>query len=52
MKLKEIIEFLEGKIPESLALDGDEVGFKRHYDLKQDISKILMVEPTMHWQKP
>lgn len=40
MKLKEIIEFLEGKIPESLALDGDEVGFKRHYDLKQDISKI------------
>lgn len=40
MKLKEIIEFLDGKIPPSLALDGDEVGFKRHYDLKQDISKI------------
>ena len=40
MKLKEIIEFLDGKIPKSLALDSDEVGFKRHYDLEQEITTI------------
>ncbi|MBQ2831783.1 Nif3-like dinuclear metal center hexameric protein [Methanobrevibacter sp.] len=40
MKLKEIIEFLEGKIPESLALENDEVGFKKDYDLEQDITII------------
>ena len=37
MKLKEIIEFLNGKIPESLALDFDEIGFKKDYDLNQEI---------------
>ena len=40
MKLKEIIEFLDGKIPESLALENDEVGFKKDYDLEQDIVTI------------
>ena len=40
MKLKEIIEFLHEKIPESLALSSDEVGFKSDYDLSQDISTI------------
>ena len=40
MKLKEIIEFLDDKIPESLALNTDEVGFKKDYDLNQDISLI------------
>lgn len=40
MKLKEIIEFLDEKIPESLALSSDEVGFKSDYDLSQDISTI------------
>ena len=40
MKLEEIIEFLDEKIPNSLALDSDEVGFKKDYDLNQDISTI------------
>ena len=40
MKLKEIIKFLDEKIPESLALESDEVGFKKDYDLNQDIIKI------------
>ena len=40
MKLKEIIEFLNERIPESLALSSDEVGFKSDYDLSQDISTI------------
>ena len=40
MKLKEIIEFIDGKIPKSLAIDTDEVGFKKDYDLNQDITAI------------
>ena len=40
MKLKEIIEFIDEKIPKSLALDSDEIGFKKDYDLNQDISTI------------
>ena len=40
MKLEEIIEFIDGKIPKSLALDSDEVGFKKDYDLNQDITVI------------
>lgn len=40
MKLKEIIEFLEEKIPKSLALESDEVGFKKDYDLNQEIYEI------------
>lgn len=42
MKLKDIIEFLNEKIPESLALDNDEVGFKRGYDLNQEIRYIKL----------
>ena len=40
MKLKEIIEFIDEKIPQSLALESDEVGFKKDYDLTQDITSI------------
>ena len=40
MKLKEIIGFIEDKIPSSLALKFDEVGFKKDYDLNQDITSI------------
>ncbi len=40
MKLKEIIEFLDERIPKSLALSSDEVGFKKDYNLNQDISTI------------
>ena len=40
MKLSEIIDFLEEKIPKSLALKGDEIGFKRDYDLAQNIELI------------
>ena len=40
MKLKEIIDFLDEKIPKSLALDNDEVGFKKDYDLSKDISSV------------
>lgn len=40
MKLKEIIEFLDEKIPKSLALESDEIGFKKDYDLEQDITLI------------
>lgn len=40
MKLKEVIDFLNEKIPESLALETDEVGLKKDYDLTQDISSI------------
>ena len=40
MKLKEIIEFLDEKIPPETALDFDEVGFKKDYDLNQEISSI------------
>jgi dinuclear metal center YbgI/SA1388 family protein len=40
MKLKEIIEFIDSKIPKSLAIATDEVGFKKDYDLNQDITAI------------
>lgn len=40
MKLKEIIEFIDEKIPKSLALESDEVGFKKDYDLNSDITAI------------
>lgn len=40
MKLKEIIDFLDEKVPKSLALDSDEVGFRKEYDLAQDITSI------------
>ena len=40
MKLSEIIDFLEEKIPKSLALKGDKIGFKRDYDLAQNIELI------------
>lgn len=40
MRLKEIIEFLDERIPQSLALDFDEVGFKKDYDLDEEITTI------------
>ena len=44
MRLEEVINYLDEKIPKSLALDSDEVGFKKDYDLTQEITsiKILM----------
>lgn len=42
MKLKEIIKFLDEKIPKSLALPSDEIGFKKEYDLNQDITSIMI----------
>ena len=42
MKLKEIIEFIEEKIPKSLALPSDEIGFKKEYDLNQEITSIMI----------
>lgn len=40
MKLKEIIEFLEERIPKELALDNDSIGFKKEYDLSREIDSI------------
>ena len=40
MKLSEIIDFLDEKIPKSLALEGDEIGFKTDYELSQNIESI------------
>ena len=40
MKLKEIIDFLDEKIPKELALDNDPVGFKKEYDLTQEIRSV------------
>lgn len=40
MKLSEIIDFLDERIPKSLALKGDEIGFKKDYDLSQDIESV------------
>lgn len=42
MKLRYIIEFLNDRIPESLALDNDEIRFKKDYDLNQDINSIKL----------
>lgn len=40
MKLKEIIDFIDKKIPPELALDFDNVGFMGEYDLNTDIASI------------
>lgn len=40
MKLKEIIEFIDERIPKSLALESDEIGFKKEYDLTEEITSI------------
>ena len=40
MKLNEIIKFLNDKIPQDLALDGDKVGLMGNYDLTQEITSI------------
>ena len=40
MKLEEIIDFLDEKVPQSLALDFDNVGLAGDYDLTKDISSI------------
>lgn len=40
MKLREIIEFIDEKIPKSLALSSDEIGFKKDYDMNQSIDSI------------
>lgn len=42
MKLKEIIDFLDDKIPESSALDFDNVGLMNDYDLNSDITSIII----------
>lgn len=40
MKLKEIIDFLDKNIPKELALDFDNVGFGKEYDLNQEMDSI------------
>ena len=40
MKLKDIIDFLDEKIPEDLALDFDNVGLMGDYDLNSDIKSV------------
>ena len=40
MKLKEIIKFLDEKIPEEMALDFDNVGLMGNYNLNSDIESI------------
>ncbi len=40
MKLKEIIEFIDENIPKKLALKTDKIGFKKEYDLNQEINSI------------
>lgn len=40
MMLKEIIDFIDERMPKSLALKTDEVGFKKDYDLDQEITSI------------
>lgn len=40
MKLKDIIEFLDEKIPKNLAIKSDEIGFQGNYNLNQDINSI------------
>ena len=43
MKLNDIIEFLNEKIPEDLALAGDNVGLMGDYDLTQEINEIKIL---------
>ena len=40
MKLKEIIEFIDKNIPKNLALENDEIGFKKEYNLNIDFSSL------------
>lgn len=40
MKLKEIIEFLDEKVPEKLALDFDNIGLMGEYDMNVDIDSV------------
>ena len=40
MILSEIIDFIDEKIPKSLALEADEVGFRKEYDLSQNIESV------------
>ncbi len=42
MKLRKIIEFIESKVPKSLTLKSDEVGFKTDYDLDRNITSIMI----------
>lgn len=42
MKLKDLIKFIDEKIPPNLALDFDEVGFKKEYDLNEEITNIVV----------
>ena len=43
MKLNDIAEFLNGKIPPKLALNSDNIGFMGDYDLNQDIKSIKIM---------
>ena len=43
MKLKEIVDFLDEKIPEELALEFDNVGLASDYDLNSDIASIKII---------
>ena len=43
MKLKEIIDFIDEKIPKKLALSFDNVGFMGEYDLNSNITSIKVV---------
>lgn len=43
MKLEEIIDFIEEKIPQSLALDFDNVGFMGEYDSDLEITSIKII---------
>ena len=47
MKLDEIINFLDEKIPKSLALESDEIGFKKDYDLTQNITSVKVFMDLM-----
>ncbi len=40
MKLKEIIDFIDEKIPKELALDFDKVGFNKDYNMDMEIDSI------------
>ena len=40
MKLEEIIKYMDGKIPENMALDSDNVGLMDEYDLNLEINSV------------
>ena len=40
MKLRKIIEFIDKNIPQKLALDNDNIGFSKDYDLDYEINSI------------